>query len=366
MKINIITCHRAYNYGAVLQAYALEHYLESQGNEVKIIDYYPEELHKSEKQKGLKKLGRNFIRFFDFRKSEKVFGNFLKNNLKLTQRYYSLDQLKKDPPKGDLYIVGSDQVWNCNTRNGNDDSYFLTFVPKNKIKASYAASIAMDELTNEQKKRFSDKLKDFYAISVREKTAVKLLNECKINIAEKVLDPVFLLDKNNWDELANKSKLNLKDEKYIFVYGFKRQKNIYQYARKLAKEKGCKVFSVNTNIEDYLLDVDKYFYNVSPEDFLNLLRNAEAVVTNSFHGLSFSIIYRKNVHQFMKSGKENSRMIDLLNELNMSERLVENGEIIEEDFNYNETAKIIEEERKGSINFLDKLCNADGGKNGQD
>ena len=357
MKINIITCHRAYNYGAVLQAYALEHYLESQGNEVKIIDYYPKDLHKSENKKGIKKIGRNLIRFFDFKKSEKSFGNFLKENLKLTKRYYSLEQLNSEPPEADIYIVGSDQVWNCNTRNGNDDSYFLTFVPKNKIKASYAASIAMDELTVEQKKRFKANLKDFFAISVREKTAVSLLNKCGIEDVVKVLDPVYLLEKNKWDELANKSNINIKEEKYIFVYGFKRQKNIYQYARKLAKEKGCKVFSVNTNIEDYFLDVDKYFYNVSPEDFLNLLRNAEAVVTNSFHGLSFSIIYNKNVHQFMKIGKENSRMLDLLDELKMKDRLVKNEKVIEKDFDYSNTIKIIEKERKKSMNFLKRLYN---------
>lgn len=355
MKIATITCHRAYNYGAVLQAYALEKYLEKDNNEVEIIDYYPTDLRKSENKTGISKIVRDVLRILDFKKSEKVFGNFIKKNLKITKRYRTLESLKNDLPKDDIFIVGSDQVWNCNMRNGKDDTYFLTFVPTSKIKASYAASIAMDSLNFEQKNRFRNLLSNFSYISVREKTATKLLVDSGVKNVEQVLDPVYLLDKEEWDKLADKSRLKL-DEKYILVYGFKRQKNLYEYAKKLAKEKNCKLYSINTNFEDHFLGMDKYFWNANPEDFVNLVRNAEAVITNSFHGLSFSIIYKKCVHQFTKNGTENSRMIDLLNELGLINRLVKNDSIILDDvMDYEKTYNIINYRKKESMDFLKKI-----------
>ena len=142
------------------------------------------------------------------------------------------------------------------------------------------------------------------------------------------------------------------------VYGFKRQKDLYKYARELANERKYKIYSINTNFEDYFLDVDKYFYNATPYDFVNLVKNAEEVVTNSFHGLSFSIIYNKPIHQFKKSGNENSRMIDLLEELKMSKRLVKDM-LLDKDGEYSKTNEIIEYNKNISIQFLK---NSLGGK----
>lgn len=178
-----------------------------------------------------------------------------------------------------------------------------------------------------------------------------MLNNIGIENVERVLDPVYLLDKREWDKIADKSNLKLEKQKYILVYGFKRQKDLYKYARNLAKERKYKIYSINTNFEDYFLDVDKYFYNATPYDFVNLVKNAQEIVTNSFHGLSFSIIYNKPVHQFKKMGNENSRMVDLLEELNMSERLVKD-KILDKKVKSAETDGIIEYNKNISIQFL--------------
>ena len=365
MDIGIITCHRAFNYGAVLQAYALQKFLSDKGHKVEIIDYTPEYIRKSYNKSLLKRLVRPVLRYYDFKKSNKVFGRFLEDNVKLTKkRYYSYEELVKDPPNLKCFIAGSDQIWNCNIENGKDDAFFLRFINNDKIKISYAASIAMDKIPEDQKERFKKNLQDFNYISVREQTAINLLQQIGIKNVEKVLDPVYLLKKEQWDEVAKKSSLDLKNKKYILAYGFKRQKNLYQYARELATRKGYKLYSINTNFEDKFLDVDKYFYNATPNDFVNLVKNAQEIVTNSFHGLSFSIIYNKPVHQFKKSGNENSRMTDLLKELKISERLVnERNEIIENMINYEETNNIINKNRKKSIDFLNKSL---GEKNGED
>lgn len=356
MKIGVITCHRAFNYGAVLQTYALQKYLETIGQEPEVIDYFPKDLYKSNEKKIIKKTIRNIIRTLDFKKGSKSFYGFLNRYMKMTKRYYTLDELEKNPPKDDTFIVGSDQVWNCNIRNGNDDTYFLSFVPKNKRKNSYAASIAMDSLTETQEKRFREKLNSFTAISVREESAVKLLKKAGIQKEiEMVVDPVFLLDNDEWKKMAEKSTIKIPKEKYVLIYAFKRQKEIYKYARKIANSNGYKVVSINTNIEDYFLDTDKYYWNIKPEDWLKLFLNAEEVITNSFHGLSFSIIFRKNFHQFMKNGKENSRMIDLLNELNLSNRIVkENEEILKEKTDFEETYKILNKEIENSKRFIEE------------
>lgn len=354
MNIAIVTCHRAFNYGAVLQAYALQKFLKNEGNNVEIIDYFPKNLYDTESNKIIVKMVRPLIRGIDFRKSRKVFESFLKNNMNLTKRYLTIDELKADLPNAELFIVGSDQVWNCNRRIGNDDTYFLAFVPEGLRKISYAASIAMDNLTKNQESRFYKNLKDFDEITVRESSAIKLLNDCGITNAREVVDPVYLLDKKEWDKLESKSSLNLKNEKYILAYGFKRQKNLYEYARKLAKKKGCKLYSINTNLEDYFLDVDKYFWNASPEDWIRLVKNAEAVVTNSFHGLCFSIIYEKEVHQFKKLGTENSRMIDLLNKLKLDNRLVQNDALIENEKDFTKTKTIMKDKIEESKEFLRK------------
>lgn len=355
MKINIITCHRAFNYGAVLQTYALQKYLKDNNYDVQVIDYVPKyiEKRKSQNKNIILRIVRPLLRFYDFKKSNKVFTKFLIDNIDLTTKYATYEQLEKNTPEAEVYIAGSDQIWNCDLENGKDDAYFLKFVKDDKKKISYAASIAMDEIPEKEKDRFKKLLKRFNFISVREQTGVKLLNEINIKNVEKVLDPVYLLEKKQWDELAKRSKLDLEKEKYVLAYGFKRQKDLFSYARELADKKGYKLYSINTNFEDFLLNVDKYYYNATPYDFINLIKNAQDVVTNSFHGLSFSIIYNKKVHQFRKNSKDNSRMLDLLDEVKLSNRLVK-GAILEDEINYEDTNKKIKEERKKSIDFLKK------------
>ncbi len=362
MRIGVITCHRAFNYGAVLQTYALQKYLRNCKYEAEVIDYTPQYIRKSYNKNILKRIIRPVLRHHDFKKSNQVFGNFLREEVYLTEkRYYTYDELKENTPDFDVYITGSDQIWNCNIENGKDDAFFLRFTPKNREKMSYAASISMDEIPEEQKDRFRENLKDFDFISVREQTAIRLLEEIGIKNVERVLDPVYLLDIKDWNKIAQKSKLNLESDKYILAYGFKQQKDLYEYARKLANDRNCKIYSINTNFEDKFLDVDKYFYNATPYDFVNLVKNAQEVVTNSFHGLSFSIIYNKPVHQFKKSGTENSRMIDLLTEINLSDRLVVNNNLLTNKVDFLRTNDIIKELKNKSIDFLERCL---GEKNG--
>lgn len=362
MDFLTITCHSAYNYGAVLQTYGLYKYLKDCGFDGKIIDYQPNYFNKPKTNNLLKKMIRPIIRYPDFKKGKKVFGKFIDNNLILTPRMKNTDDLKNKLENARVYITGSDQVWNCSKGEvGNDDAFFLGFVNKDNDckKVSYAASIAMNELPDNQKDRYKKLLSDFDNISVREKTGVNIINNLGITNVEQVLDPVYLLETKDWIELINHSKLieKLKKEKYILVYGFLQQKNVYDYAEKLAKRNKCKVYNVNTLIEDYKLKTDKYFWNVTPEDFLALIYYADSVVTNSFHGLSFSIIFKKSFHLFGKNGNSSSRMFDMVDSIGLSNRIVRNDELLPNNFSYDNAEKELKSKISNSKEFLKQAFN---------
>lgn len=349
MKVDIITCSYAYNYGAVLQTYALSQYLTEQNCEVKVINYQPNYARATNNKNT--NFFKKIIRKPDYIKGKKVFTQFLKNNVRLTEIEYKNNvQLKDNPPIADVYIAGSDQIWNCDLPNGYDNAFFLDFVPQNKKKISYAASIAMDKISNEQKKRFKEMLRDFDKISVRENTAVEILKDANIHNVYKVLDPVFLISLNQWKELSKKEQKE--KDRYILIYGFNRQKNVFEYAKQKAKEMKCKIFSVNTHIEDFFINrTNKYFWNVTPEKFINLIENAEMIITNSFHGLAFSILFKKNVKIFLKKGGANSRMLDLLKELSMEDLIYDNNYQI----NYESVENKLIELRRNSYDFFKSI-----------
>lgn len=354
MKVYTITCQHAKNYGAVLQTYALAKYLDSCGHNVEVIDYVPNYLNQSLTSK---KWAFNFIRsviqFPDRFKGEKVFGKFLSEFIPLTSRtYYSYTELQEELPPADAYVVGSDQIWNMNCPNGNDDSYFLKFAPSGSCKISYAASLAMDKLSLQQESRLIELTKDFTALSIRENSGTELINSLGNQKAVTVVDPVFLLDAKEWMSIMDSTSQN---EKYILVYAFYRQKEVFEYAMRMAREKKCKVYFINTPYLDFIMKKDKYFWCATPNRFIKLIHDAESVVTNSFHGLSFSLIFHKDVHVFYPNRKGNSRIKDLLELTNLSDRVVrDNKTVIREDIDYISVDKALNRQIDFSKSFLRK------------
>lgn len=331
MIIYTITCHDVYNYGASLQAYALMKYLGKLGNDVQIIDYKPEYLSKHYYLWSINpKFKRNIItkgiyllikvpgriaRRFERRKRE--FDKFKKYYLKVTpNRYSSNEELKKLSPEADLYIAGSDQIWNPLFENGRDPAFFLDFAPNDKKKISYAASFSVDDVPEEYRVMMSKYLKKLDAISVREQSGVEVLKQLGVNNGKMVLDPVFLLTEQEWSKLCDKNI----DDKYIFVYDFDKNGKIKEAALSLAHKYNLKIYS-GLKCEY----ADKTFEDFGPKQFLSLVKNAEFVVTNSFHATAFSVIFKRSFYVFNRDWKINTRMRDLLNSLgnNTSRRLVE-------------------------------------------
>lgn len=360
MNIKIVTCHYAYNYGAVLQTYALCKFLNDCGNNAKVINYRPWYYKGSTKTKNkLKLLLRKVIRIPDNYKSEKVFYGFLKKYVPLTAEYKNYKEVEKSESEADLFIAGSDQIWNFNLPNGKDGVFYLDFVKKGR-KSSYAASLGMDSLTNEQIVTLKDKLKRFDYVSLREKSARYIFEAAGLQNIQVVSDPVYLLSRYEWNSISKKPD-NMPSGKYILVYAFNRQKEIFDFGKKMAKKYGFKVLSVNTFWEDILNKTDHYFWNCMPEEFLYLVSHAECVVTNSFHGLSFSMIFNKPVILFEKDDKGNSRMndlIDVLDAYEVKDKTVKEQVAIPK-IDFDVINKNIDSYRARSIQYLDLLTEGD-------
>lgn len=345
MKVLTITCHRPYNYGAVLQAYALQHYLITQGVETAIIDYLPNYQYKRKEGNFLIRQIWFLYRLPDFIVGKRVFGKFISDNIILTKQYKSLEDLESSPPIADGIIAGSDQIWNYNLHK--DDVYYISFALDNCFKASYAASIAQDVIPENLKPKYIQRLQGFKKIAVREKTAENLLKGLGFKNVSTVLDPVYLLSAQEWvNNIADSSFL---EKDYILMYAFNCTKEIANYARNLANKMNKKFYIINTMVNDYRFRCDHHFWNCTPNRFVSLFKNADIIVTNSFHGLSFSIIFKKQVHVFSKHTGGNSRLFDLMKELNLPN--------CKDDFwiNYDEVYKILNEKIKISKNIISEI-----------
>lgn len=370
MNIKTITCHDVYNYGASLQAFALQKYLIEQGYNCEIIDFKP--YYQQERYNlfyvGITSKYYNLLNRFpvlkliygpikNYRilktyKRKKAFDLFKKNFLKLTQQHYeNSNELKNNPPIADIYIAGSDQIWNTDIPNGTEPAYYLEFGKKDIIRASYAASFGVSSIPENLKEFIKNKISDFSYISIREKTARKILSDLNINDFSIVVDPVFLLNKSEWINLFIKPRKD--KEKYILVYDFTDDIRIKKTAQILKEQTNYKIYSLN----DWktLNYADKNINNAGPIEFLNFIYYADYIVCNSFHGTAFSIIFEKNFFSFsITSQKTSSRIFDLLDTTNLLSRYnIEENKINSIPIEYNNLG--LEKHIKYSKHFISRI-----------
>ena len=341
MKIKTITCHEVYNVGASLQAYALAEYLRQLGHEVEIIHYKPDYLsgHYCLWGVGNPRYDRPFLRELyllaklpgrlkaKYGKRKKDFDAFTREMLPVTEkRYASNEELKKEPPEADVYFAGSDQIWNTFFRNGKDPAFYLDFVPKNKIKASYAASFATESLPEEWKRQIKEWLSALDYISVRESSGVEICRDMGLVEAVQVMDPVFLLSDRDWQQIEKPLHFA---EPYLLIYDFDRNPEMKKYVKRIAEKNNWKIYSVLNC--DY---ADRCFTQEGPAAFLSLIRNAEFVVSNSFHATAFSLIFHKQFVVFNRNEGINTRMRDLAKLAGIQERLISDFCIDLQDIDY--------------------------------
>lgn len=358
MKVGILTFHSAMNYGAVLQAYALQTKIKSFAVECDIIDYRCEAFKKvyspfymSEKSaRGLLSMLLYFpIRLLKYRK----FNDFRKINLKLSNEAYDKSNCSELNGKYDLIIVGSDQVWNTELTNF-DPTYFLACVNDKTLKASYAASLGTTMLTDPQKEMFDKYLDGFEFISVREKSSEELLKAITDKNVISVVDPVFLLSKDYW---VNSFCGTKKNGKYIFSYCL-HEKSIYEYSSAIAKQMKANIMTVPDSLRVKADGQLKRTLGIS--ELLTYIYHSDMVVTDSFHVLALSIILQKEVRVVMKKNFQelNGRLLDLLRSLELEHIIINEENILntlENCIDYDKTETLISEQVEKSEEYLKKI-----------
>lgn len=390
-KIGIITLYyHNYNYGGLLQAYALVTCLN------KKMDFHAEQI-AYKPQKIKKSLGEIFDLVRGFSIVSLIGKLFIKLDIlikvmfkpqisnKFIERKRRCDEFRNMIPHSaevddndlqklndyyDVFVTGSDQVWNPNTFRS---AFFLDFVKETKTKVAYAASMAVNSLSAQQKRKIFPLVSRLDFISVREKKAMDILSG---NIPEKevrmVLDPVFLLYRNEWDLIV---KSPLKEKKYIYTYFLGERKFNINLAKRIAEQLQIPIATVPYIYRRYN-GYDHNFgeieiYDTGPDEFVGLIKDAQIVLTDSFHAVVFSIIYHKNFWVFDRDRENdinsmNSRLTFLLEEFGLSDRRITRKEQLNMDFKrpirYNEVEYLLEKKRKCSLEYLFKAVSFERNK----
>lgn len=371
MKVEIITRHSVPNYGSLLQSYATQNTIEKLGYESEIINYTRYEERYNNLANTLlqgKKWNKNIvlrtiykmIQTPNYAKMYKKFEAFRKDFLKETESEYgSCEELTENIPTADIYCSGSDQIWGKIGTKNFDESYFLEFA-KNRKCISYASSFGKTELSEELKEKLPKLLEKYSKILVREDSAKDILNSFGIKNAEQVLDPTLLMTKDEWQNLAKKSKLNLENKKYILMYQLHDNKEFDAFAKRFAKEKKMKLLRISPSIF-HIIRSGKLIYLPNQFDFLNYFNNAEYILTDSFHATVFSIIFNKKFIDIMPKNNTGTRIKSILNLFNIPNRILNSYtdfNLIDGEINYNEVNEKIMKERENSINLLREAINS--------
>lgn len=330
LKIKTITCHNVYNHGASLQEYALLQFLTNSGYQAEAISYNPDYLsnHFNFLAVSNPKFDSNFLfrsiylllklpgRLLSLRRKYN-FDKFSSKYISSTKESFTSNQaLKENIPEADVYICGSDQIWNSFFQNGKDPAFYLDFVPDNKLKISYAASFATETIEENIKPFVSENVKRINSVSVRESSGVKILEDLGFNNIKHVLDPVFLLDKKSWKMIAAKD--NVIEKSYILVYDADSNPSIKDFVLKMSIKNNWEIVTIS----DRISYADKNLSSKGPDVFLSLIKEASFVVSNSFHAVAFSLIFEKQFVVFNRAEHINTRMKDIVDMLNIKETIL--------------------------------------------
>lgn len=297
MKVGVVTFHNAHNYGASLQAWALQRVLKNLGTEPGIIHYHPESidrLYVPPKQNTLKKKLKYILKEnYRNRVKDQVYkyhkyNKFIRDNFNLIGDFTEYDELKKANLNLDAYITGSDQVWNSDHTNGFDPAYMLDFAEEGKLKISYAASVGREYILPQYREQFKESLKTYTSISVREASARPAITALTDKPVSVVLDPTLLLDRKDYEDLKVPGKIK---ERYILVYMMEANKDLIRFANKLSVATGIPIIQ-RKPLGIFRNELASYYTDEAGE-FLGEIENAEYVLTNSFHATVFSLIYEK-------------------------------------------------------------------------
>lgn len=364
-KIGILTFHNAHNYGAVLQAYALKTKLNRMGYDARVLNYrnkYIQRVYKkvihidfwkrdvlpSRWGKVIREVRDVFYGLKEWRRQWRNFEEFIGSNL-LDGNTRKLAAKELEGTGCDVYVLGSDQIWARELTHGMDPAYFGQFA-FGKKKISYAASLPNGAIPENEKPYFKQYLKEISHISVREEKLAEELRTITGEEVTTVVDPTLLLEREDYEDLLLEKPI--KEGKYVFAYFVVESEILQKCARKVADTLGYELIELHYK-KTPTIKGENMVFDAGPREFLTYIRDAELVVTNSFHGTVFSILFQK---KFYSVYKENGRIENLLSFLDLSERHITNTEEIRIDaeVSYEDAFTKLCNYREKSIQFLEK------------
>lgn len=358
MKINILTFQASKNYGAVLQAFATAFYLKNVKHlNVTILNYRPN----YRKTKGtLRNKTNSFVmRIIQIpqRKAtkERVYKveQFSFEHMPISEKVYnSIEDFKN--LDGDVILSGSDQLWNPLLTGGTLDRVFFCDFDDSvtKRRYSYASSIGQKSIRAQDEEQIRKYLKNFIKISVREYHSLSELKKYYDGNITHVLDPTLLLEQNVYDDLSVDPQY---DRPYLLIYQNSHNEEVLKIAKKIAKEKNLEIVEIGY-CRHFPPKFHKQVITAGPKEFLGWYKNADYVVTNSYHGTVFSILFKKNFYSIPLKGRE-TRVLSLLEVLGLENRILYTAEQLCEvtSIDYSDPLKLLEREKRESYEYLDKI-----------
>lgn len=357
MRIDVITLNAVQNYGSVLQAFATQEILKQHGCEVYIINYIRENIRPENLMKTW--CGNNIIKkllmYPTIKRWEKVFGNFNKLYLNLTDKIYTTESdFKLYPLNADAYCTGSDQVWNSKWNKGIILPLYLSFIPKDKFKFSYASSFGNENILEDEIKITKEYINQYKFISVREDYAKDILKkQYKYENVVHIVDPTVALSGDFWRQYETPRKIN---EDYILIYNLNRSKLFDNYAKQLSKKTGLKLIRLCTRYDQFYR-VGKSILVPEVFDFISLIDNAKYVLTDSFHATAFAMnlntepicIYPKDFGGRIKS------FLSMTKSLQRHVKDYNDYEVVNRHVDFKIVNKILDDERKKVHEFLEAV-----------
>ncbi|MGX8833549.1 polysaccharide pyruvyl transferase family protein [Amedibacillus sp. YH-ame6] len=373
MKISVITLHTVNNYGSVLQTYATQTILESMGYTVEFVDYWRKDntgehaiekalesslMQKYKKIWGINSITRKMVRLplkFMLKKKRAPMKKFLQKRIHLTQKsYYSFEEILNDVPQADIYLTGSDQVWNSTWNKGIEKPYFLEYAPKDKKRIAFAASIGKSMLDDWEVEITKEMLKKYSSIGMREKSGVDILRGLEIH-AEQVLDPTLMLTASQWKKIAEPYEQN---RSYLLIYQLNKNDQMDEYAVSLAYENGWDIVRISYGYSGKQ-KAGKCLVCPSVETLLGCFFDAACVLTDSFHATAFSLNLNKSFVSVLPE-RFGTRIESILALTGTQNRLLKDYldfSIINRPIDYNYVNNQLEIEREKSFKFLEAALN---------
>lgn len=360
-QAGLITCHNIKNYGSIFQTYATSKIFERAGYQVTVLDYQRPGTDKDgfrAKIKAESRLAHKpilkwfFPKLLDLSLNNiyRVFDSFVERYIKLSASFDSNKGMQECGLPYDIYISGSDQIWNSSINGSIIGPYFLDFVPDSSIKISFASSFGKTKLDPYEIDETKRLLSRYDCITTREESGAKIVQDLGIK-AKAILDPTMWLRKEDWEVLKEKVKT---PSKYILVYQLHGNKEFDNYVRALEKKYKMPCLRIDLYYH-YVIKAGRHVICPTPGQVISLIENAAYVVTDSFHMTVFSILFHKKFISLYSENSFSDRINNILLWLNLLDRHVDNYQDFNtlcDEINYDQIDKILTETRNGLWEWL--------------